>query len=124
MVKYRMLTLILFLILAGCSDKEYKFSSINPKCGPQSLQFVMELYGIDSSLEELCALADYTEKSGSSMYGLYKAAEKKGLAPEASKTNLDKLCINKFIEFWDFYCSNGPNDIKVKCMVFMSSYIS
>ena len=91
--------IILFIITiyaSGCGKSEYKYATINPKCGPQSLQFVMELYGIDSSLEELCALADYTEKSGSSMYGLYKAAEKKGLAPEASKTNLDKLCNNKY----------------------------
>ena len=49
------------------------------RCGPQALQKLLELNGIASSVAELATLAG-TDETGSTMLGLARAAEAKGLA--------------------------------------------
>ena len=53
-----------------------------PMCGPISLQFIFEKFGIKTDLAELLKLTDYKEGIGTSMKGLYDVAQKKRLNPE------------------------------------------
>lgn len=72
------------------ADRNYT-SDPDPLCGPKSLLGICEIYDIDASLQELCRLSGYNQTSGTTMYGLYTAAGKKGLAPVALKTTLERL---------------------------------
>lgn len=59
-------------------------------CGPQTLQIICELFGVKSTVEELARLAG-TDETGTTMGGLYEAAEKKGLAPLGKKFAVQRL---------------------------------
>ncbi len=59
-------------------------------CGPQTLQIVCELFGVKATVEELARLAG-TDETGTTMGGLYEAAEKKGLAPLGKKFTIQRL---------------------------------
>lgn len=59
-------------------------------CGPQTLQVVCEILGVKSTIEELAQLAG-TDESGTTMGGLYQAAEKMGLAPFGKKFTVQEL---------------------------------
>jgi len=48
-------------------------------CGPASLKMVLDYYGISVSEKELAKLAGYSEKKGTSIEGLMKAAGHFGL---------------------------------------------
>jgi RHS repeat-associated protein len=54
-------------------------------CGPQALQKLLALRGIESTVDELAALAG-TDEAGTAMAGLVRAASAKGLALSGVKT--------------------------------------
>ena len=62
----------------------------DPKCGPRSLLAICQLLGVEARLDELCKLSGLTNK-GTTMYGLYEAAQKKGLKAEGLKLSMDEL---------------------------------
>ena len=60
-------------------------------CGPLSLQFVFKQFGIKTELDELLKLTGYQEGIGTSMQGLYNAAQAKGLNPQGILVKSKKL---------------------------------
>lgn len=59
-------------------------------CGPQTLQIICEILGVKSTVEELARLAG-TDETGTTMGGLYEAAEKKGLDPLGKKFTIQRI---------------------------------
>jgi len=59
-------------------------------CGPQTVQIICELFGVKSTVEELARLAG-TDETGTTMGGLYEAAQKKSLYPLGKKFTIQKL---------------------------------
>jgi hypothetical protein len=111
------LGIIAFFLFMGCTSKKNKFLTSNPLCGPRSLLFICQQNKIPATLDELCELTEYSKTKGTTMYGLYEAAYKKGLSPSALKLSINKLidigepCIvfvngNHFMVFL-----NGKNNI-------------
>ncbi len=83
------LTIVLIEILINIVWAE----GINdPLCGPKSLLSICQKYGISTTIEEICALSEYKEKTGTTMLGLYQAANKKGLPAVPLKIELEQLC--------------------------------
>ncbi len=72
-------------------------------CGPTCLRIICKYYGKNCSLEYLRTLT-YTNRSGTSMLALSKAAEKLGLRPTAIKVSfVDLVEVSTFpcIAFWN-----------------------
>ena len=65
-------------------------SPSNHDCGPQALQVICRIFGLDVSVDELAGLAGMDE-TGTTMAGLLRAAEKKGLVPQAVKLTIEAL---------------------------------
>lgn len=65
--------------------------SADPLCGPKSLLAICRLFEIPADLEELCKLSGWDETEGTTMWGLYKAAEAKGLYPQGFRLTLEAL---------------------------------
>ena len=82
----------IIILFCSCKNDEYSYKTINPLCGPQCLLHICESYQVKASVEEVCALADYTEKGGTNMLGLMKAAEKKGFEVTGVKCGFEELC--------------------------------
>ena len=73
-------------------------------CGPASLLIICQKYGVETSLEELTRLSGYKEKQGTTIYGLYKAARRKGLYAIGMKIGVDdlaKLKIPTIAHLWN-----------------------
>ena len=76
-------------------------------CGPNSLLVVCQKLGVKTELDELKKLSDYDDKKGTTMAGLAKAAEAKGLYAVGMKLSLDdlaKLKIPIIAYLWDNHC--------------------
>ena len=70
------------------------FSAAEPgllECGPRSLMAVCEMIGKSATLSELAELSDFSPKTGTTMLGLYRAAQAKGLNPVGMKGSLEDL---------------------------------
>ena len=82
---------LLFLTVVKAEAREVADSNIRKlqspashDCGPQALRVICRTFGLDISIDELADLAGMDE-TGTTMGGLFKAAERKGLMPEAVK---------------------------------------
>ncbi len=65
-------------------------SKTNKECGPRSLLVICQILGVEADLEELCHLSSMSEQ-GTTMLGLYQAAECKGLKAEGMKMGVEEL---------------------------------
>ena len=63
----------------------------DPLCGPKSLLAVFKQVGINTDLEEVKKLSGYDKVKGTTMYGLFKTAESKGLHAVGMKISVDEL---------------------------------
>ena len=61
------------------------------ECGPRSLLIVCQILGIDANFDELTEASDFSERTGTTMAGLYKAAVTKQLNPVGVKTTIANL---------------------------------
>ena len=61
------------------------------ECGPRSLLAVCEIVGKKTTFEELAKLSDFSPKTGTTMLGLYRAAQTKGLNPVGMKGSVKEL---------------------------------
>jgi len=59
--------LIVLLHFLSCQSRDYKFGTIDPRCGPNLLLYVCEYFDVPASLEELCELTGYNDRAGVSM---------------------------------------------------------
>ncbi len=64
----------------------------DPLCGPKSLLKICQLLEVPATLDELCELSKYDEKTGTNMLTLYKAAIAKGLNVTPMQLSLKQLC--------------------------------
>lgn len=91
LILFRLIFIFLLLVCFFHSFPISAQSLPDPLCGPKSLQVVFQKLGIKSSLEEISRISGYKDKEGTTMYGLYQAAKKKGLYAEGVKINLDEI---------------------------------
>ena len=61
------------------------------ECGPRSLLVICNLLGIDASFEELAELSAFSPQTGTTMAGLYTAAQTKKLNPVGVKASIADL---------------------------------
>ena len=61
------------------------------ECGPRSLLIVCQILGIDAQFSELTEASDFSEMTGTTMAGLYKAAAAKRLNPVGVRASLSDL---------------------------------
>ena len=61
------------------------------ECGPQSLLVICNLLGVDASFEELAELSAFSPQTGTTMAGLYTAAQSKKLNPVGVKASIADL---------------------------------
>ena len=64
-------------------------------CGPLSLQTLFNLFGEDVSLEEISRLSEFNEESGTTMYGLAKAARQLGFSAIGMRLKFKELAEQK-----------------------------
>ena len=60
-------------------------------CGPNSLLIICQKFGVKTDLEELKALSGYEAEASTTMLGLQRAAEAKGLHAVGMKIGVDEL---------------------------------
>jgi hypothetical protein len=70
-------------------------SNADPLCGPTSLLAVCQGLGTTTDLQELKELAGFDEKAGTTMNGLMRAAEAKGLHAVGMKISPEELAKSK-----------------------------
>ncbi len=61
------------------------------ECGPRSLLMICNLLGIETSFAELSELSAFSPETGTTMAGLYSAAQRKGLNPVGVKAGISDL---------------------------------
>ena len=61
------------------------------ECGPRSLLMICNLLGVETSFAELAELSAFSPETGTTMAGLYSAAQRKGLNPVGVKTGISDL---------------------------------
>ena len=61
------------------------------ECGPRSLLTICNFLGVDASFEELAELSAFSPETGTTMAGLYTAAQSKNLNPVGVKTSITDL---------------------------------
>ena len=61
------------------------------ECGPRSLLMICNLLGVEASFAELSELSAFSPETGTTMAGLYKAAQSKGLNPVGVKAGISDL---------------------------------
>ncbi|MDE0043304.1 MAG: DUF1573 domain-containing protein, partial [Candidatus Poribacteria bacterium] len=61
------------------------------ECGPRSLLIACQILGIDAQFPELTEASDFSEMTGTTMAGLYKAAAAKRLNPVGVRASLSDL---------------------------------
>ena len=59
-------------------------------CGPIAFVRVCEELGVETTVEEIAKLAG-TDETGTTMYGLFQAAQSKGLRAVGMRLNLEEL---------------------------------
>ena len=64
--------------------------SADMMCGPIALTRVCTGLGVETTIEEIAKLAG-TDETGTTMYGLFEAAQSKGLRAVGMRLNLDEL---------------------------------
>lgn len=72
------------------SEDEIVMQSTSYNCGPAALATVLNTLGINCSEHEIAKMAG-TDETGTTMYGLMKAAIKKGLNARGMRINMEKL---------------------------------
>lgn len=76
-------------------NKESFYSQVSRQedklCGPRSLKIVCQLLGIEANIEELARLSGMSEETGTTMLGLYLAAQCKGFKAIGMRTNIEEL---------------------------------
>lgn len=100
----RMKRIIVILLIFFFNSVLIIYSQTNSLCGPKSLLVVFQKLGIKANLNEIIKLSGYEESKGTTMYGLYKAARKKGLYAVGMKIgveDLTKLKIPAIAHLWD-----------------------
>ena len=73
-------------------------------CGPQSLLAVCRRLGVEADLDEVGRLSGFDKKTGTTMLGLKRAAEAKGLHAVGMKiglTELSALAVPAIAQLWD-----------------------
>ena len=65
------------------------------ECGPRSLLYVCQKFGLASSFDELASLSNLTDE-GTTMLGLYQAAKEKGLEPIGVQMDIEDLQTVRF----------------------------
>jgi hypothetical protein len=83
---------ISFIIICMFPVKTVVSAEVDPLCGPESLLFVCQQFGIKATMQEICDLSEYDKENGTSIFGLYKAAMTKGLQVLPMEIGLDDLC--------------------------------
>lgn len=104
MKNFKIITCSLLAILFCSNLKSFAQPQPDPLCGPKSLLVICQKLGIETTMEELTRLSDYKEKQGTSMYGLYRAAQQKGLYAVGMKIGIDdlaKLKVPAIAHLWD-----------------------
>ncbi len=81
----------LFKISASRQQSDIEIERAYLECGPRSLLIVCQILGIDANFDELAETSDFSEGTGTTMAGLYKAATVKGLNPAGVRASLDDL---------------------------------
>lgn len=81
---------VLVGVLAQISHAQ-SCSNADPLCGPASLLAICQALDVKTDIEELKRLSDFNAESGSTMIGLKKAAESKGLQTIGMKVGIDEL---------------------------------
>jgi len=77
--------------LIGPPGSQYTRDYYQPNyCGPISLYMVLQHYGIKTSIEEVASLAG-VERKGTSIAGLIRAAEAKGVSASAFRSSVRHL---------------------------------
>ena len=61
------------------------------ECGPRSLLMICNLLGVETSFAELAELSAFSIETGTTMAGLYSAAQRKGLNPVGVKASISDL---------------------------------
>ena len=61
------------------------------ECGPRSLLMICNLLGVETSFAELAELSAFSPETGTTMAGLYSAAQRKGLNPVGIKAGISDL---------------------------------
>lgn len=77
-------------------DSEIVMQSTSYNCGPAALATVLQGMGISCSEYELAQIAG-TDETGTTMYGLMRAAIKKGLDARGMRVKLDNLDSNNIV---------------------------
>ena len=75
----------------GQPNKKGNVDESRLKCGPLCLLKVCQIYGIESTLVELEKLSKFHPTGGTSMRGLYEAAQKKELNPKGMHLDFKQL---------------------------------
>jgi len=94
----------LFILCLIISYFSFSQAQPDPLCGPKSLLVICQKLGVNTTLEELAILSDFKEKPGTSMLGLYQAAQKKGLYAVGMKIGVDDLAkrqVPAIAHLWD-----------------------
>ena len=106
MNKIRVLVTVFLLFLLSFSFIFARIESEpkdDPLCGPKSLLIVCQKLGVRANLDELKRLSDYDDKKGTTMAGLYKAVQAKGLdavGMEITLEDLSKVKIPVIVFLW------------------------
>ncbi|MCK4904869.1 DUF1573 domain-containing protein [bacterium] len=87
---FLLIIFLLFLISFSFLSAQAEVKS-DLLCGPNSLLVVCQKLGVETNLDELKKLSDYDDKKGTTMAGLAKAAEAKGLYAVGMKLSLDDI---------------------------------
>ncbi len=77
-------------------DSQIVMQSTSYNCGPAALATVLQGMGISCTEYELAQIAG-TDETGTTMYGLMKAAIKKGLDARGMRIKLDNLTSNNIV---------------------------
>lgn len=98
-------------------------------CGPQSLFHICELLKVDTNLNELKKLTNFSPDRGTTMLGLKKAANYKGLAPAGVKASVELLKRKKvplpaiaYVENNHFFVFESVNSYGVNIMDSVKKY--
>ena len=75
----------------SASDRSAGSSPALLECGPQSLLMICNLLGVETSFAELSELSAFSPEAGTTMAGLYSAAQRKGLNPVGVKAGISDL---------------------------------
>ena len=87
-------------------------SNADPLCGPASLLALCQTLGVETDLQELEELTGFDNETGTTMSGLRRAAEVKGLHAVGMKIGIDELVSNKALAIAYLW---GNHFVAVEC---------